>query len=199
MPFPSTPVRHCISMYARAKACLVFVPAGIVKTHRLSLNPMTDPLSPSMPDPSLETVITVGPKTMKSMLEHFPFGKGSKSDPQLVWNFHDEEVVLRSLESGADGKGSCRLFHVSAAALLIGNEYSVTRSAISDNRTHAQCDGVRYLRLASWADDRCVPFARVQCTYAPTSFVYEPLTLILIRVLGGFRLRSRSQKHLRSP
>ena len=45
---------------------------------------MTDPLSPSMPDPSLETVITVGPKTMKSMLEHFPFGKGSKSDPQLV-------------------------------------------------------------------------------------------------------------------
>ncbi|KAM5544194.1 hypothetical protein V8D89_001854 [Ganoderma adspersum] len=74
-------------------------------THRLSLNPMTDPLSPSMPDPSLETVITVGPKTMKSMLEHFPFSKGSKSDPQLVWNFHDEEVVLRSLESGADGKG----------------------------------------------------------------------------------------------
>ncbi|KAI1793456.1 Rad9-domain-containing protein [Ganoderma leucocontextum] len=78
---------------------------GIVKTHRLSLNPMTDALSPSMPDPSLEAVITVGPKTMKSMLEHFPFGKGSKSDPQLVWNFHDEEVVLRSLESSTDGKG----------------------------------------------------------------------------------------------
>ncbi|PIL25203.1 hypothetical protein GSI_13092 [Ganoderma sinense ZZ0214-1] len=78
---------------------------GIVKTHRLSLNPMTDPLSPSMPDPSLETVITVGPKTMKSMLEHFPFSKGSKSDPQLVWNFHEDQVVLRSLESGANGKG----------------------------------------------------------------------------------------------
>lgn len=53
----------------------------------------------------------VGPKTMKSMLEHFPFSKG-KSDPQLVWNFYDEEVVLRSLESGTDGKGAWKLEHL---------------------------------------------------------------------------------------
>ncbi|TBU60550.1 Rad9-domain-containing protein [Dichomitus squalens] len=82
---------------------------GVVKTHRLSLNPMNDHLSPAMPDPTLETSLTVGPKTMKNILEHFPFGKGNKTDPQLIWNFHDDEVVLRSLETSVDGKGRPQL------------------------------------------------------------------------------------------
>ena len=75
-----------------------------------------------MPDPTLETSLTVGPKTMKNILEHFPFGKGSKTDSQLIWNFHDDEVVLRSLETNIDGKGIERVsLHTSNGADLTLN------------------------------------------------------------------------------
>ena len=73
-----------------------------------------------MPDPTLETSLTVGPKTMKNILEHFPFGKGNKTDPQLIWNFHEEEVVLRSLETNIDGKGAEQLvMHTSSVNLTL--------------------------------------------------------------------------------
>ncbi|KAJ7287580.1 hypothetical protein C8J57DRAFT_591326 [Mycena rebaudengoi] len=43
------------------------------------------------------------------MLEHFPVSKGSKSDPQLVWNFGETDVEVRSLESSLDAKGRNQL------------------------------------------------------------------------------------------
>lgn len=63
-------------------------------------------MSPSLPDAASESRLTIGPKGLKHMLEHFPFGKGSKADPQLIWNFHDTDVQLRSLESSVDAKGT---------------------------------------------------------------------------------------------
>ena len=63
-------------------------------------------MSPTMPDAEMESHITVGPKALRSMLEHFPFGKGAKTDPQLIWNFNESEVQLRSLESAVDAKGT---------------------------------------------------------------------------------------------
>ena len=39
------------------------------------------------------------------MLEHFPLVKGPKSDPQLVWSFGDDEIILKGLESSMDTAG----------------------------------------------------------------------------------------------
>lgn len=79
---------------------------GVVKTHRLPLNAANKLMSPSLPDAASESRLMIGPKGLKHMLEHFPFGKGSKADPQLIWNFHDTDVQLRSLESSVDAKGA---------------------------------------------------------------------------------------------
>ncbi len=49
--------------------------------------------------------MVVGSKTLKSLLEHFPLGKGTKSDPQLIWYFWDDEVQLRSHAASVDDKG----------------------------------------------------------------------------------------------
>ncbi|KAI0695357.1 Rad9-domain-containing protein [Cerioporus squamosus] len=77
---------------------------GVVKTHRLALN-VANNLAPSVPDAAQESRMVVGSKTLKSLLEHFPFGKGSKSDPQLIWYFYDDEVQLRSHAASVDDKG----------------------------------------------------------------------------------------------
>ncbi|EIW58231.1 uncharacterized protein TRAVEDRAFT_167684 [Trametes versicolor FP-101664 SS1] len=82
---------------------------GVVKTHRLPLNAANKLMSPSLPDAASESRLTIGPKGLRHMLEHFPFGKGSKVDPQLIWNFHDTDVQLRSLESSVDAKGRAQL------------------------------------------------------------------------------------------
>ncbi|KAI0330901.1 hypothetical protein GY45DRAFT_1302015 [Cubamyces sp. BRFM 1775] len=82
---------------------------GVVKTHRLPLNAAHNLMSPTMPDAEMESHLTVGPKALRSMLEHFPFGKGAKTDPQLIWNFNESEVQLRSLESAVDAKGRVNL------------------------------------------------------------------------------------------
>lgn len=39
------------------------------------------------------------------MIEHFTSTKNGKSDPQLVWNFGQHEVEVKSLESSVDSKG----------------------------------------------------------------------------------------------
>ncbi|KAL7280722.1 hypothetical protein ACG7TL_005664 [Trametes sanguinea] len=81
----------------------------VVKTHRLPLNAAHNLMSPTFPDAALESRVTIGPKALRSMIEHFPFGKSSKSDPQLIWNFRDTEVQLRSLETAVDAKGRAQL------------------------------------------------------------------------------------------
>ncbi len=93
--------------HIRTECAVFFFPRlGVVKTHRLPLNASSNLMSPSLPDAASESRLTIGPKGLKHMLEHFPFGKGSKADPQLIWNFHDTDVQLRSLESSVDAKGT---------------------------------------------------------------------------------------------
>ncbi|KAI0358088.1 hypothetical protein OH77DRAFT_1421371 [Trametes cingulata] len=82
---------------------------GVVKTHRLPLNAANNLMSPSMPDSANESRLTIGPKALRHMLDHFPFGKGGKTDPQLIWNFYETDVQLRSLESSVDAKGRAQL------------------------------------------------------------------------------------------
>lgn len=63
-------------------------------------------MAPGVPEVSNESNLTIGPKAMKDMIEHFPLARGAKSDPQLIWSFGESDVELRSLESSIDTKGS---------------------------------------------------------------------------------------------
>lgn len=62
-------------------------------------------MAPGIPDAINESNLTIGPKALKDMIEHFPLARGVASDPQLIWSFGDVEVELRSLESSSDTKG----------------------------------------------------------------------------------------------
>lgn len=79
--------------------------AGIVKTHRLPLLIPTSTLSPGTSDCLTESRLTIGPRAIKDITEHFPNARGAKSDPQLVWTFGDTEVEVKSLESSIDTRG----------------------------------------------------------------------------------------------
>ncbi|KZT10137.1 uncharacterized protein LAESUDRAFT_722303 [Laetiporus sulphureus 93-53] len=83
---------------------------GVVKTHRLLLlTPTTPLLAPSIPDPTFQSRLAVGPRAMRDMIEHFPFVKGPKSDPQLIWNFGETDVEVKSIEASIDSKGRAQL------------------------------------------------------------------------------------------
>jgi len=84
---------------------LTHIPSGIVKTHRLPLLIPTSLLSPGVPESENESRLTIGPRAIKDITEHFPSGRGVKNDPQLVWTFGDTDVDVKSLESSIDTKG----------------------------------------------------------------------------------------------
>jgi hypothetical protein len=62
-------------------------------------------MAPGVPDTYNESRLTIGPKALKDLIEHFPVAKANRSDPQLVWTFDDTEVGLKSLESSIDSRG----------------------------------------------------------------------------------------------
>ncbi|RDB24994.1 Cell cycle checkpoint control protein RAD9A [Hypsizygus marmoreus] len=82
---------------------------GVVKTHRLVLLTPSSLMAPGVPDALNESNLTIGPKAVKDMIEHFPLARGIKSDPQLIWSFGESEVELRSFESSIDSKGKAQL------------------------------------------------------------------------------------------
>ncbi|KAI0954118.1 hypothetical protein AcV7_007440 [Taiwanofungus camphoratus] len=82
---------------------------GVIKTHRLLLQVPTSLLAPGVPDTPYQSRLTIGPRPLREMIEHFPNAKGSKSDPQLVWSFGDTEVQVKSLETSIDTKGKAQL------------------------------------------------------------------------------------------
>ncbi|KAL6307276.1 Rad9-domain-containing protein [Sparassis latifolia] len=91
-------------------------------THRLLLLAQTCLMAPGMLDTPCQSRLTIGPRALKDMIEHFPSAKGSKSDPQLIWNFADSEVSVRSLETSIDTKGRAQL----ATELIISaDEFNV--------------------------------------------------------------------------
>lgn len=99
---------HCKHGMSRVHLCAYILrhgPAGIVKTHRLILQTPSAMMAPGSPDTDNESHLTIGPRAVKDMLEHFPVARGTKSDPQLVWSFKDTEVEVKSLETSLDSKG----------------------------------------------------------------------------------------------
>lgn len=76
-----------------------------MKTHRLLLLTPTTLMAPGVPDATNESRLTIGPKALKDLIDHFPISKSARSDPQLVWTFEDTEVGLKSVESSIDSRG----------------------------------------------------------------------------------------------
>lgn len=77
-----------------------------MKTHRLSLLTLDTLLAPGAPGASNVSRLTIGPKVLKDLLDHFPSSKSARSDPQLVWTFDTTEIGLKSIESAIDSRGS---------------------------------------------------------------------------------------------
>ena len=89
---------------------------------------------PGVPDTSNESRLTIGPKALKDLIEHFPVAKVNRSDPQLVWTFDDTEVGLKSLESSIDSRG--------IYSSLIFNLIDIF--IINYNRKRSTFDGIDY-------------------------------------------------------
>lgn len=84
---------------------LMILLSGVVKTHRLLLLTPTSLMTPSIPDSMNESSLSIGPRAIKDIIEHFPVARGARSDPQLIWNFGDSDVQVKSLETSLDPKG----------------------------------------------------------------------------------------------
>lgn len=76
-----------------------------MKTHRLLLMTTTSLMTPNTSNNVEESTLSVAPKALKDMIEHFSLNKGAKSDPQLIWRFSEEEITLKTMESSLEGKG----------------------------------------------------------------------------------------------
>jgi hypothetical protein len=112
---------------------MIILLLGVTKTHRLPLLTPTALMAPGSPDATNESNLTIGPKAIKDMIDHFPLAKGAKSDPQLIWSFGESEVELRSLESSFDPKGMLvsRVFHCHPYSSHIGKGQLATELTIS--------------------------------------------------------------------
>ncbi|KAI0704254.1 Rad9-domain-containing protein [Cytidiella melzeri] len=89
---------------------------GVVKTHRLLLH-STELSSPSMIDSPDESRLTIAPKALRDLIDHFPFSKGPKYDPKLIWKFEEEDVFLRGQEMSveSEAKGLATELSISAS------------------------------------------------------------------------------------
>ena len=85
-------------------------------------------MAPGVPDTHNESRLTIGPKALRDLIEHFPVAKANRSDPQLVWTFDDTEVGLKSLESSIDSRG---IFKPSFILVEIFNLHNRKRSTIN--------------------------------------------------------------------
>ncbi|KAJ3984736.1 Rad9-domain-containing protein [Lentinula detonsa] len=82
---------------------------NVIKTHKLLLFGSTTLMAPGMPNSSYETLLRIGPRAIRDMIEQFSLPKGAKSDPQLVWTFGETDVKVRSLESSIDTRDKAQL------------------------------------------------------------------------------------------
>lgn len=79
--------------------------SGVVKTHKLPLNTIESAHQFTDNPGEDESYVTIGPKMLKDIIEHFPSVRGNKGDPQLVWGFAASEVIIRSMETSLDTRG----------------------------------------------------------------------------------------------
>lgn len=95
----------CFSYFVLLSAKKIPIILGVIKTHKLVLLTPTNVLSPRLPSLSSESRITIGPRALKDILEHFPHTKGVQNDPQLLWLFGMNSVKVKTYQSNVDTKG----------------------------------------------------------------------------------------------
>lgn len=103
-------IANMVSLYLILVGTSSHSSAGVVKTHKLLLSTATHLMSPSEPDGSNETTLTIGPRALRDILEHFSPSRGAKHDPQLIWTFKETEVTVKTLKSSLDLKGSSHIY-----------------------------------------------------------------------------------------
>ncbi|CAL1714621.1 unnamed protein product [Somion occarium] len=81
---------------------------GVVKTHRLLLAETLKHMAPNVPDSVEESNLSIPPKNLKDIIEHFNTAKVGKVDPQLIWTFDTDSVLVRSQES-FNSKGTSQI------------------------------------------------------------------------------------------
>ena len=79
--------------------------AGVLKTHRLSLDVPENNISPNVPStaPTSTSRIVAGSLVIKDLLEHF--GGFRKNDPSLQWEFGAVDVKIKTVVTGTKGTG----------------------------------------------------------------------------------------------
>lgn len=75
---------------------------GVVKTHRLLLHNATNLMVPGVTNPTQESKLSIGARSLKDLLDPFPIAKGPKSDPQIILTLNEDEVILKAQESSLD-------------------------------------------------------------------------------------------------
>ncbi|KIY44395.1 hypothetical protein FISHEDRAFT_8189, partial [Fistulina hepatica ATCC 64428] len=85
------------------KIAITSIEPGVIKTHRIVLSVPLCIGAPCVPESAAESRLTMGPKSIRSMLRHFPPG-GPKQDPQLVWVFTYTDVTVHWAKSPLDLK-----------------------------------------------------------------------------------------------
>ncbi|KAL0577028.1 hypothetical protein V5O48_004962 [Marasmius crinis-equi] len=95
---------------------------GVVKTHKLVLMTPQSLMAPGVPDTSDESLLTIGPRAMREIIEHFPLAKGIKADPQLIWSFEEAEVQATIAFAEASALALDLRFTTPAAPLFIDIE-----------------------------------------------------------------------------
>jgi len=81
------------------------ISVGVIKTHRLQLSTDAEFLAPVLPDIENQSLLTIAPRPIRDIIDHFPSARNSKSDPQLLWTFGESQVQVRSMESSLETRG----------------------------------------------------------------------------------------------
>ena len=105
---------HCkhgrVYPHATSTEKISLICSGVVKTHRLPLHTIESAHQFTDNPGEAESYVTIGPKILKDMIEHFPSVRGNKGDPQLVWGFKNSEVIIRSMETSLDTRGDLQAY-----------------------------------------------------------------------------------------
>lgn len=94
-----SPIVYCGVLIHTCHTCI-----GVIKTHHLLLSDPTNDSAPVIPDNDDESKIVVQARAVKQILDLFPSAHGAKSDAELVWRFDENEVKIKNVEKGGDGK-----------------------------------------------------------------------------------------------
>lgn len=150
---------------------------------------------PSASDSPDESRLTVAPKAIRDLIEHFPFPRGPKYDPKLIWKFEDQEIFLRGQDASLEAEGA--ILFLPFLGMHNSNSFAHGKNRERlDHRTLPQCLRVRGIRRLRSSRVDLLPHPRISGIFHPrihTSHTldsrprcisYTQATLLLAEHLG---------------